>query len=128
MAHAVQCRAVVNRQMAVIVDVVGDPFSPGRMLDYIGIAFGVVGPILFAVLIAALPFWLRLPGDAHDDARVALGAFCYPIIVLLVVQALLSRANANWTAAASVAATVYVSLVIARGSARDRMCQKRMIT
>jgi 4-amino-4-deoxy-L-arabinose transferase-like glycosyltransferase len=94
------------------VDLGGDPFNPGRMLEFIGSQFGVFGPILFAVLIAALPFWRRLPGDAHDDARVALGAFCYPIIVLLVVQALLSRANANWAAAAYVAGTVYVAHVL----------------
>jgi hypothetical protein len=81
------------------------------MLEFLGSQFGVFGPILFAVLIAALPFWRR---DAADpsEARRLLGAFTYPVILLLVVQALLSRANANWAAPAYVAGTVYATHVL----------------
>lgn len=94
------------------VDLAGDRLHPGRMLEFIGSQFGVFGPILFAVLIVAPPFWRRRGADSADDARVALGAFCYPIIAILVIQALLSRANANWAAAAYVAGTVYVAHVL----------------
>lgn len=81
---------------------------PGRALEFLGAQFGVFGPLVFAVLVAGLAFW-RHRGDETDDARVALGAFCYPVIALLLVQALLSRANANWAATAYVAGIIYVT-------------------
>ena len=96
----------------------GGSLHAGRVLEFIGSQFGVFGPILFAVLIAALPFWRR---DAADpsQARLLLGAFTYPVIALLVVQALLSRANANWAAPAYVAGTVYVAhVLLTRGRER----------
>lgn len=79
-------------------------FRPVRMLEFVGAQFGVFGPILFAVLLVAAAAWRR--GLRGAEARLALAAFSYPVIALLVVQALLSRANANWAAPAYVAGTV----------------------
>ena len=84
-----------------------DWLHPGRALEFLGAQAAVFGPVLFVVLVAGIAFWRR-PADG-DDARLVLGAFCYPVIALLVVQALLSRANANWAATAYVAGTVYVT-------------------
>jgi 4-amino-4-deoxy-L-arabinose transferase-like glycosyltransferase len=96
----------------------GGSLHAGRMLEFIGSQFGVFGPILFAVLIATLPFWRRDETDP-SQARLLLGAFTYPVIALLVVQALLSRANANWAAPAYVAGTVYVAhVLLTRGRER----------
>jgi hypothetical protein len=94
----------------------GEILHPGRMLEFLGAQFGVFGPILFAVLIAGAAFWR---GRGAGDASIALGAFCYPVIALLLVQALLSRANANWAATAYVAGTVYVvQWLLAQGRGR----------
>jgi 4-amino-4-deoxy-L-arabinose transferase-like glycosyltransferase len=89
------------------VNLGADWLHPGRALEFLGAQFGVFGPVLFTALIAGIGFWRgRTDGDG---TRLALGAFCYPVIALLLIQALLSRANANWAATAYVAGTVYAT-------------------
>ncbi|GIK99612.1 MAG: hypothetical protein BroJett029_38210 [Alphaproteobacteria bacterium] len=102
----------------------GGLLHPIRMLEFLGGQFGVFGPVLFVVLLAALPAWWRQARRPASDgpsreASLALGAFCYPVIGLLLVQALISRANANWAATAYVAGTVIaVRLLVAGGRLR----------
>lgn len=93
---------------------------PLRMLEFLGSQFAVFGPILFAALVAAIPVLWRQDGRIPDPtgAHALLGAFCYPVIALLLVQALLSRANANWAATAYVAATVLVTSWLLAGGRR----------
>ena len=69
-----------------------------------------LGPFLFAALL------LRLvrPGGTWSDADRFLAFFCYPIVALILMQALLSRAHANWAATAYCAATPLVVAWIAR--------------
>jgi 4-amino-4-deoxy-L-arabinose transferase-like glycosyltransferase len=67
---------------------------------------GVFGPIFFAVL-----FWAAWQA-AHkpDDKRqTLLLSFSVPVIVLITMQALLSRAHANWSAGAYPAAAILVT-------------------
>src|SRR5690606_5505052 len=98
--------------------------NPGRMLEFLGGQMVVFGPILFVVLLAAPLLARRRAGGtaapaAADGAGRMLAAFCYPVIALLVVQALLSRANANWAAPAYVAGTLLVTRwLIGAGRAR----------
>jgi len=63
--------------------------------------FGVFGPILFATLLAAV-------FRARFDHAGALLFFSVPVIVIVCTQALLSRAYANWAAAAYFGGTVLV--------------------
>jgi 4-amino-4-deoxy-L-arabinose transferase-like glycosyltransferase len=78
-----------------------DLFHPAEVAEFIGAQIGVFGPILFAgVAVAALKL------SSQRDKLLA--CFSLPIILVIAVQALLSRANANWAATAYIAATVWV--------------------
>jgi 4-amino-4-deoxy-L-arabinose transferase-like glycosyltransferase len=99
----------------------GPRFEADELLAFVGGQFGVMGPVLFAVLLWVM---LRRPWRAqqHSDAaeRVVPPAqqgtaayslllhFTWPLLAFMSVQALLSRANANWAAAAYTAGTVLV--------------------
>ena len=81
----------------------GPYFHADRAVEFLAAQFGVVGPVVFAAMIAALSLVLRGragPSDRH------LAILSWPIIGLLVVQALMSRAYANWAATAYVAGVV----------------------
>lgn len=81
--------------------------SSGLELKYLKVAefffsqFGVFGPILFGSLIASV-YKAR-----EADSRILL-FFSVPIILIVCVQALLSKANANWAVAAYFGGTVLV--------------------
>ncbi len=65
--------------------------------------FGVFGPILMAGWIAALWRLARQADRSETDCIMA--AFSLPPLLLILVQAFLAGANANWAATAYVAAT-----------------------
>lgn len=76
----------------------------GKMAEFFGAQFGVFGPILFGALI-----WrVLIARSGWSDADRMLAFFSVPILTLIVVQALISRAHANWAATAYVAATPLV--------------------
>ncbi len=94
----------------------GPLFHPDRMLAFLGAQFGVFGPILFAGLLWWLATWR--PGRTSDGERLLL-FFSVPVLALIVVQALLSRAHANWAAVAYPGATVaLVAWFLRHGRAR----------
>lgn len=67
--------------------------SLARMLEFFAGQFAVAGPILFAALL------LSLIGGKLSDSQRALLAFALPVLVIVTVQALLSKAYANWAVA-----------------------------
>ncbi len=74
----------------------GDLFHPLKCLEFIGSQFGVAGPILFAVLVIMV--WnIRKVKDFNFRFLLA---FFVPLLAVISLQALLTRANANWAAAA----------------------------
>src|SRR4029078_11250815 len=79
---------------------------PYRVLEYFALQFGVFGPILFAVLLRAAWREIRRPSD---PAKILLLSFSLPVLALLTVQALLSRAHGNWSATAYPAASILVT-------------------
>ena len=93
----------------------GDIFQPLSALRFLGEQMGVFGPILFIVLSVAA---LRLARGQSTATKRFLAAFSLPILAIVTAQALLSRANANWAAAAYPAATIWVVLTLAAGRAR----------
>ena len=83
----------------------GALFHPGKALEFFGAQFGVFGPVLFGALLVITVRWWRL-GLTETD-RLLL-AFCLPLILIVTLQALISRAHGNWAAPAYVSATVLV--------------------
>ena len=67
--------------------------SLARMLEFFAGQFAVAGPILFAALL------LSLIGGKLSDSHRALLAFALPVLAIVTVQALLSKAYANWAVA-----------------------------
>lgn len=81
-----------------------------KMGEFLAAQFGVLGPILFAALLLRL----ALGRGKWSEPDRFLAFFCYPIVALILVQALLSRAHANWAATAYCAATPLVVAWIAQ--------------
>jgi len=82
---------------------------PLSMLEYVGVQFGVFGPILLVVLVRSA---LREIREPRDPNKILLLAFSLPVLTLLLVQALLSRAHGNWSATAYPAAAIFVTAVM----------------
>jgi 4-amino-4-deoxy-L-arabinose transferase-like glycosyltransferase len=82
---------------------------PLHLLEYIGVQFGVFGPILFAVLLRAA--WREIR-DPTDQRKILLLAFSLPVLSLVLVQATLSHAHGNWSATAYPSATILVTAVM----------------
>ncbi|MEQ8394535.1 glycosyltransferase family 39 protein [Thalassobaculum sp.] len=85
----------------------GTLFNPGHVVEFLGQQFGVFGPIPFLVLLWRVIAWAR--GQASAAERYLL-AFALPPLAVVVVQAFLSRANANWAVTAYPSAAVLVAL------------------
>ena len=77
--------------------------NPDQLAGFLGAQFAVFGPVLFGGLI-----WLTLRAPQAGPERQFLLLFALPIIAIVCVQALLSKAYANWAAAAYLAGTVAV--------------------
>ena len=84
----------------------------GPRLDLAGLAeflagqFAVAGPVFFAAYLAGLR-------HAASPERRYLALMSLPILAIVSVQALVSGANANWAAAAHLAALVLATAVLA---------------
>lgn len=94
----------------------GKLFNPLAFFTFLGEQFGVFGPIPFAVL-AGGAAWLawRRRLTAQDGLLLALAM---PPLVIVAAQALISRANANWAAAAYVPGAVLAAAWLIRWNAR----------
>ena len=95
----------------------GDGLRPVAALEFAAEQFAVFGPVLFGALLwyCLRPAWK--PGEWRKvaGAERLLLAFSVPVVVLMIGQALLSRAHANWGAFAYIAATVLITAVMLRG-------------
>lgn len=89
-------------------------FNPDELGQFFVDQLGVFGPILFVALMAlfvgaAIGRW------RPNERERFLIAFVVPPLLIIAAQALLSRAHANWAAAAYPAAMVLVSAMLAQG-------------
>jgi 4-amino-4-deoxy-L-arabinose transferase-like glycosyltransferase len=92
----------------------GIEFSPLKGLEFIGAQFLVFGPVVFAVLLAAI---VRIASPAISRADRLMLAFAIPPLALVTAVGFVTRALANWAAPAFVsAAIVTVALLIRRGA------------
>jgi 4-amino-4-deoxy-L-arabinose transferase-like glycosyltransferase len=91
-------------------------FQVAEALDFLGSQFGVFGPLPFLVLLAgavALALRRRL-----DRADLLLLGFVLPPLLIVTAQAFITRANANWAAAAYAPASVLVAAWLVRWRAK----------
>jgi len=92
----------------------GSMLHPNKALEFFGAQFGVFGPILFGAFLVIV--WRAAHTRPPEPDRLLL-AFSVPIVAVILVQAFLSRAHANWAATAYVAASVLVIANMAREGA-----------
>lgn len=87
-------------------------YDPRGGLGYIAGQFGVFGPIPFAVfIIGAVVLWRR---KAFTPEDAMLLAFAFPPLMIVLIEAIASRANANWAGAAYGPAAIFVGAVLTR--------------
>lgn len=96
----------------------GSLFNPDRMFEFLGSQFGVFGPITFAALLVVVVMMRRV---CVDPRHRMLLSFVLPALVIITVQALLSRAHANWAAVSYVSATVLVAAWMLETVGRQRL-------
>jgi 4-amino-4-deoxy-L-arabinose transferase-like glycosyltransferase len=92
----------------------GSLLHPVKALEFFVAQFGVFGPILFGSLLVIV--WRAWKQRLPESDRLLI-AFSVPIIAVITVQALISRAHANWAATAYVAASVLVVATMVRDGA-----------
>lgn len=88
----------------------GNLFNLGKFAEFIGSQFGVFGPITMGLLIWGLLTrqWTKAP-LVFQRADLILMCFILPALSFIVLQAFISRANANWAAPVYVAAAPLVA-------------------
>ena len=81
----------------------------GGTIGYLVGQAGVFGPIFFGVL-----FWgaWQAAHKPDDKRQTLLLSFSVPVLALITMQALLSRAHANWSAGAYPAAAIFVTVFL----------------
>ncbi len=77
--------------------------------EFFGSQFGVFGPILFAMFLATI---IRMLGDSISREHRMLLAFSFPVFFLILFQALMSKAYANWAATTYIAASILVAEIL----------------
>ncbi|MEM7068078.1 MAG: glycosyltransferase family 39 protein [Pseudomonadota bacterium] len=79
------------------------------LAEFFGSQFGVFGPIAFGIFLATA---FRMWGDTISREHRLLLSFSLPILVLLLGQAIISKAYANWAATTYIAASILVAEVM----------------
>lgn len=82
---------------------------PLKALEFIGSQFGVFGPILFAFFMIAI---VRFMFEGWDKTQKLLVVFSLPVLALVIFQALMSKAYANWAAVTYIGASILIADLI----------------
>jgi len=94
----------------------GQLFNPKGLAAFLGAQFAVFGPIPFGALLAGAGLAARR--RRLESGELLLLCFTLPPIVIVAAQALVSRANANWSGASYLAGAVLVAAWLMRWRAR----------
>ncbi len=81
-----------------------DLFKPVALIEFLGGQFVIFGAIFFTALIALAVQWRRL-----DERQVMLLILSLTPLIIVSVQAFLSRAHANWAVASYPAAMILIT-------------------
>ncbi|GJL98228.1 MAG: hypothetical protein DHS20C06_20450 [Hyphobacterium sp.] len=93
----------------------GNLFNFEELLDFLSGQLGVFGLLLFPVLVTAIVQAWRHWSDPEFETDRFLTLYCAPVLIVVLVQAFISRAHANWAASAYVAGTLLVLMFLLRG-------------
>ncbi|MDP8916886.1 MAG: glycosyltransferase family 39 protein, partial [Pseudomonadota bacterium] len=93
-----------------------DRFNPGELFGFLSAQLGVFGPLPFVLLLIA-PVALAARGRLSRD-DLALLCLALPPLLVVAVQAFISRANANWAVAAYAPGSVLAAAWLVRWRAR----------
>lgn len=86
---------------------------PEKLFKFIGDQFGVAGPILLVLMLAASVCAIRATASGGDRLRYLL-AFALPAMVIVSAQAFVARAHANWAAVAYPSAVIAAAIFASR--------------
>jgi 4-amino-4-deoxy-L-arabinose transferase-like glycosyltransferase len=92
----------------------GLKFNPVRALEFVASQFGVLGVILFAVLLAAI---VRFASPKMSRADRLMLAFAIPPLALITAVAWITHANANWAATAFISGTIVATATLVQARA-----------
>lgn len=94
-----------------------DMFNPGEAASFVADQLVVFGPVMFIALIAAIIAAVRSwrPGWSAARPELMLAMFAAPPLIIVAFQAFLSRAHANWGAAAYAAGIILAVAFLLRG-------------
>jgi hypothetical protein len=92
----------------------GLKLNPLGALEFVASQFAVFGPVLFAVLLAAVA---RIATPLVSRADRLMLAFAIPPLVLITATAIISRAFANWAVTAFVSGVIVVVAIMIRRAA-----------
>lgn len=92
----------------------GNFFHLDNLADFVFAQIGIIGPVLAALL--AYGLWRHRRALGADERFLL--AFSAPITLTMCLQALISRANANWAALSFVGFVVLAALFIGRWNGR----------
>ena len=97
-----------------------DLFHPEHAGKFLVDQMGVFGPVSFLALLAGLGLLLRTNRQTEDPAGRWLLCFVLPALLIILGQAITSRAHANWAATAYIAGSVFVARWMASGERLPR--------
>lgn len=92
------------------------PFNPAKLAQFLWTQVGIFGPIPFGVLVTGAILAARRKSLPRED--LLLLSFVVPPLAIVSVQALLSRANANWSGASYLPGAVLAAGWLMRWRAR----------
>lgn len=95
--------------------------QPGKLLEFLGGQFGVLGPLLAALLIVRLAQLARrrqLQSLMSEDGLWFCLALTVPLLALISMQALLSRAFINWAMPAFLGGALLTAALLLRAGWR----------
>jgi 4-amino-4-deoxy-L-arabinose transferase-like glycosyltransferase len=91
-------------------------FNASNALGFIGAQAGIIGPLAAGVLIWGAVMSLRRWGLSTEDRLLV--SFSAPIVLIVTLQAFISRAHANWAAPAFIALSILMCAWALRGTSR----------
>lgn len=86
-------------------------FNIKKGMEFLGAQFGIMGPILFSVILY-IPFKLFKVRKKVGDEKLLLICFTYPFILVMIGIGFISKAYANWAAPAYISGVILAAIYL----------------